>query len=294
MAAAKQTLRFYQNNRVSTEVNDSLTHSVFRHAGGLLAQHTSGAEEGHLLMGVSNTDTVMTELGHAGKKQYPYTPYGRRPAQSGSNNPLAFNGEPLDAATGCYALGNGYRLYSPTLKRFCSPDNLSPFEKGGLNAYMYCMGDPVNHVDPTGHFGFSKIWVGLQYTAVAGVLVGTGLMIAGGFKKSKTLETTGVAITLIAMGIIGVAIHIQRRTLTMNSAPTASGPRLSLNSSPIFPHRGPPPAYDPPPTYDSPPTYDDAVKAFQPASTSTPGGKNFTAVSIELQAIRDPRPSYTD
>lgn len=35
--------------------------------------------------------------------------------------------------------------------RFHSPDSWSPFGGGGLNAYMYCMGDPVNRVDPTGH-----------------------------------------------------------------------------------------------------------------------------------------------
>lgn len=33
-----------------------------------------------------------------------------------------------------------------------APDTLSPFSEGGLNAYVYCEGDPVNHLDPSGHF----------------------------------------------------------------------------------------------------------------------------------------------
>jgi hypothetical protein len=35
--------------------------------------------------------------------------------------------------------------------RFYSADSLSPFGKGGLNSYCYCLGDPVNRTDPTGH-----------------------------------------------------------------------------------------------------------------------------------------------
>ncbi|MEE4636302.1 RHS repeat-associated core domain-containing protein [Pseudomonas alliivorans] len=35
--------------------------------------------------------------------------------------------------------------------RFNQPDNLSPFGRGGLNAYAYCLGDPVNRGDPSGH-----------------------------------------------------------------------------------------------------------------------------------------------
>ncbi|MEE4693607.1 RHS repeat-associated core domain-containing protein, partial [Pseudomonas alliivorans] len=40
--------------------------------------------------------------------------------------------------------------FNPVLMRFNSPDRLSPFGEGGLNAYAYCKGDPVNQVDPTG------------------------------------------------------------------------------------------------------------------------------------------------
>ena len=53
--------------------------------------------------------------------------------------------------TGHFLLGNGYRAFNPVLMRFNSPDSLSPFGKGGLNAYAYCVGDPVNYSDPAGH-----------------------------------------------------------------------------------------------------------------------------------------------
>ncbi|MGE8051117.1 RHS repeat-associated core domain-containing protein [Pseudomonas monteilii] len=64
---------------------------------------------------------------------------------------LGFNGEFKVLPCELYALGNGYRYYSPRLMRFYSADDMSPFAEGGLNAYAYCAGDPVNHTDPSGH-----------------------------------------------------------------------------------------------------------------------------------------------
>ncbi|MEE1921810.1 RHS repeat-associated core domain-containing protein [Pseudomonas sp. 148P] len=64
---------------------------------------------------------------------------------------VAFNGQLLEPS-GCYLPGNGYRAYNPALMRFHSPDHWSPFDRGGLNAYAYCSGDPVNRVDPSGRW----------------------------------------------------------------------------------------------------------------------------------------------
>jgi len=80
-----------------------------------------------------------------------YTSYGHRPRENGLLSLLGFNGELTDPLTGCYLLGNGYRAFNPVLMRFNSPDSWSPFGDGGVNAYAYCVGDPVNRSDPTGH-----------------------------------------------------------------------------------------------------------------------------------------------
>lgn len=79
-----------------------------------------------------------------------YTPYGLDLAKARVTL-LRFAGQHKDSASGCYLLGDGYRGFSPVLRRFITPDNLSPFEGGGINAYAYCAGDPVNNTDPTGH-----------------------------------------------------------------------------------------------------------------------------------------------
>jgi RHS repeat-associated protein len=86
-----------------------------------------------------------------------YAPYGHRPALSDLFSLLGFNSERPDPLTGHYLLGNGYRAFNPVLMRFNSPDNLSPFGKGGLNSYSYCLGDPINLADPNGHNPILKI-----------------------------------------------------------------------------------------------------------------------------------------
>lgn len=84
---------------------------------------------------------------------YRYDPLDRLASRSGPplSQALGFNGECRDPLTGHYLLGNGYRAFNPVLMRFNSPDTLSPFERGGLNAYAYCFSDPVNRADPSGH-----------------------------------------------------------------------------------------------------------------------------------------------
>ncbi|WP_081237937.1 RHS repeat-associated core domain-containing protein [Pseudomonas putida] len=82
-----------------------------------------------------------------------YTVYGHDGGEDCSSV-LRFNGNRKDPVTGHYLLGNGYRAFNSVLMRFNAPDSLSPFDEGGLNAYCYCSNDPVNNVDPSGHFGF--------------------------------------------------------------------------------------------------------------------------------------------
>lgn len=83
--------------------------------------------------------------------QHCYTVYGYAPVASEERSVLGFNGQHRSLGTDLYVLGNGYRIYSTTLNRFYSADHLSPFGHGGINAYAYCAGDPVNRDDPSGH-----------------------------------------------------------------------------------------------------------------------------------------------
>lgn len=108
------------------------------------------------LLATDQQRSVLTVLTTAGPDPLAYTAYGHRPPENGLLSLLGFNGERPDPVTGCYLLGNGYRAFNPVLMRFNSPDSWSPFGKGGVNSYAYCLGDPVNQSDMTGH---SSGWV---------------------------------------------------------------------------------------------------------------------------------------
>lgn len=120
------------------------------------ANHTSRI----LLFASDSKNSVLAEM--AGSiHRLAYSPYGQQSSRQKVMAHLGFNGELREPTSGWYLLGNGHRAYNPQLMRFHSPVKLSPFGRGGLNTYMYCGGEPVMNVDPTGRSFWSralKIW----------------------------------------------------------------------------------------------------------------------------------------
>lgn len=149
MRADKKLNRlFYQDGKVSAVKTGDTTRRLLRHGGTLLTDKSSAADLA--LLATSHSGSVLRVVHGDHDEIRNYSCYGFELNQS-QENAIGFNGEMLDLATQCYALGNGYRLFSPTAMRFHSPDNLSPFDRGGINAYCYCVGDPTNKIDPSGH-----------------------------------------------------------------------------------------------------------------------------------------------
>ncbi|SCW48726.1 RHS repeat-associated core domain-containing protein [Pseudomonas sp. NFACC05-1] len=152
------THRFYLKNRLATEIQGSTQRSIFQQADLLLAQQQrlDGVVETTLLA-TDQQRSVLQAWDTMQPHSLIYTPYGHRARDSSSISLLGFNGERPDPVTGHYLLGNGYRTFNSVLMRFNSPDAWSPFGGGGLNAYAYCLGDPVNQDDSTGHMA-RNLW----------------------------------------------------------------------------------------------------------------------------------------
>ena len=81
-----------------------------------------------------------------------------------NTNPFRYRGYYYDNETGLYYLNARY--YDPSIGRFISLDVLSILDEtksqiNGLNLYMYCNNNPIMYVDPSGHFAFSTLLIGL-------------------------------------------------------------------------------------------------------------------------------------
>lgn len=108
------------------------------------------------MLAPDDKNTVLSEVGKDGRQARAYSAYGYSADDASARSGLGYNGELRDSATGYYFLGKGYRVFSPVMMRFYSPDSWSPFGEGGVNVYAYVSGNPVKYGDPTGHSPLSR------------------------------------------------------------------------------------------------------------------------------------------
>lgn len=226
--------RFYNSSRMTTEIQGAVQRSVFQVGDHVLAEGGAG---GSNLLATDLQRSVLHTVNPDKTQPMAYNVYGHRPAESGVASVLGFNGERADPMTGHYLLGNGYRAFNPVLMRFNSPDNMSPFGKGGVNSYAYCNGNPVLRTDPTGHF-------------ISALIIGAGRLLDrtfGGFieRHAQTiLLTTSRAIQVTGGALIGVGLSKSGPTATtylaMGTTYAAIGGAIEygINRASAFINRG--------------------------------------------------------
>lgn len=146
-------------------------------------------------LGSSN---VITDDSGSVVQHLEYKPFGETALNEPANWPTGeptdhkFTGKELDDSTGLYFYGARY--YDPSIGRFVTPDTIvqAPYDPQSLNRYSYCRNNPLNYVDPTGHWFWAAIIIGAILGGASastshqpiwqGVLMGAlgGALVAGG------------------------------------------------------------------------------------------------------------------
>ncbi|WP_122433353.1 RHS repeat-associated core domain-containing protein [Pseudomonas viridiflava] len=144
--------QFYQDDVLVSELRGLVGLTFLRSEHRLLAASEKDMHEHRVhLLGTDQSNSVLHSVSLRQREAFAYSPYGTSTPKNPPYLP-GYTGQAPDPITGHYQLGNGARAFNPILMRFNSPDTLSPFGDGGLSAYAYCKGDPVNYTDPTGHY----------------------------------------------------------------------------------------------------------------------------------------------
>lgn len=149
---------FYFHASSRQEIQQTLSWT-FMHGHGqpLVELRHTGAASDACKLAVDGAASVLQTSNAQSKVDHAYTPYGYVWRMDRPTHRLGFKGEHYDPLSDTYALGQGYRLYGPGLMRFLASDSLSPFGQGGLNGYGFCLGDPINSSDPTGHVSVAQL-----------------------------------------------------------------------------------------------------------------------------------------
>lgn len=145
--APHKTLHFYQNDHLASELAGPGNRHIFWAIGKALAQFEQA--NGTKILQVDDANSVIGVLTGANTGLLAYPPYGYLAAGK-MLALIGFNGQWQDPASLTYLLGNGHRPFHTSIGRFGIADTQSPFDKGGLNSYAYCAGDPINRDDSTG------------------------------------------------------------------------------------------------------------------------------------------------
>ena len=155
-----------------------------------------------------NNRVVINESGSIEEVNH-YYPFGGLYANSTNVQPYKYNGKELDTKKGLNWYDYGARMYDAAVGRWHAVDPLA--EKFYVvSPYVYCLNDPVKHVDPDG-----KI-VG---TAIGGIFGG----IVGGFRAYREGRNVWAG---VAEGAVSGAITDAAVDLAVGSAVATGGGSL--------------------------------------------------------------------
>ena len=118
----------------------------------LLSQNRNGAKSYYYYDGLGSTRALTDNTGNV-TDTYNYDAFGNLLERTGSTkNNYQFTEEQYDPNIGFYYLRARYM--NPSIGRFVTMDTWegNNYDPRSLHKYLYCGNDPINRIDPSGHF----------------------------------------------------------------------------------------------------------------------------------------------
>jgi len=173
------------------------------------------------LLGCDSQGSIRLEAGES-IRQRRYSAHGAEPVDD-QHTPFGYAGQRREPLTE-WNIPAGYRPYDPLLMCFLAPDSESPFGRGGINAYAYCAGDPINRIDPDGHSWHTWVLAGIGVVATIASLGSAapaiGALLAGGaLSASSALAITSAALNVVSIstGVAAMALEAQGKNQQASS-----------------------------------------------------------------------------
>ena len=132
----------------------------------LLSQNRNGAKLYYHYNGLGSTRALTDSTGTV-TDTYNYDAFGNLLERTGSTkNNYQFTGEQYDPNIGFYYLRARYM--NPSIGRFVTMDTWegNNYDPRSLHKYLYCGNDPINRIDPSGHFFAIGLTVNLTTRSV--------------------------------------------------------------------------------------------------------------------------------
>ncbi|MEW6665592.1 MAG: RHS repeat-associated core domain-containing protein [Thermodesulfobacteriota bacterium] len=140
-----------------------------------------------------------------------YLPFGGTGEHTGTKvSDYKFTDQELDSEVGLY--NYNARLYDPVIGRFISADTIVPdfSNPQDLDRYAYCGNNPLNTIDPTGHFSIGKFFKIFAVAVVAAVVTvvtyGAALPAVAAAMGVATTSVAAVTATMAVAGAVGGAL----------------------------------------------------------------------------------------
>ncbi|KAB8033673.1 RHS repeat domain-containing protein [Fluviispira multicolorata] len=212
---------YYQGNKLINEISVNDHTSYFVDGNNFIAKLNSNelelvfiTDHAKSIIRIQKGDTLLDD-------SFVYTPYGYRSNLSENQqhqshhtlkNSIGFNGERTDPSTGFQFLGKGYRAYNPVLGRFMQYDSSqSPYNRGGINGYIFAANNPIMKFDPTGENPEVYFGIGLAISCISI------------FLSLFSFGTTLAAIPPLMTATVAFDLAIKSTAFVISLASTATG-----------------------------------------------------------------------